>query len=107
MTGSGRTDAGVHAKGQVIHFDSPLAIPPEKWEMALNSILPEDISFYQLKRSVASFHARFDAVGKEYRYILYLSSKRDPFQRNYAYHYPYPLNMDAIKEASQLFTWNP
>lgn len=101
IAGSGRTDAGVHAKGQVIHFDSALPIPEKKWEMALNSLLPEDIAVLSVAKVQDSFHARFDACGKEYRYFLYLSSKRDPFQRNYAYQYPNQLNLDAIKEASQ------
>jgi tRNA pseudouridine38-40 synthase len=103
VVGSGRTDAGVHAKGQVIHFDSPLAISEQKWEIAMNSMLPEDISVLSVLKVDASFHARFDAVGKEYRYMLHLSSIRDPFQRNYAYRYPYPLNLDAIKVASKFF----
>ncbi|ETI69230.1 tRNA pseudouridine(38-40) synthase TruA [Neobacillus vireti] len=103
VIGSGRTDAGVHAKGQVIHFDSPLPIPEQKWEVALNSMLPEDISVLSVKKVDPSFHARFDAVGKEYRYVLHLSPIRDPFQRNYASRYPYPLHLDAIREASKFF----
>lgn len=101
IAGSGRTDAGVHAKGQVVHFDSPLPIPVEKWEMALNSLLPEDIAVLRVEKVHESFHARFDACGKEYRYFLYLSSKRDPFQRNYAYQYPYRLDLEAMEEACQ------
>ena len=103
VSGSGRTDAGVHAKGQVIHFDSPLPIPEEKWEVALNSMLPEDISVRSVMSVAAPFHARFDAVGKEYRYVLHLSTIRDPFQRNYAYRYPYQLNLEAMREASKFF----
>jgi tRNA pseudouridine38-40 synthase len=100
ISASGRTDAGVHAKGQVIHFDSPLSLPVEKWELALNSMLPEDISVLSVKEADPAFHARFDANGKEYRYYLNQSPKRDPFQRNYAFHYPYPLNLEAMREAS-------
>lgn len=103
VAASGRTDAGVHAKGQVIHFDSPLPIAENKWEMALNSMLPEDISVLSVKKASESFHARFDAVGKEYHYLLLLSSKRDPFQRKFAYQYPYKLNFDAMREASNFF----
>lgn len=99
ISASGRTDAGVHAKGQVIHFDSPLSLPEEKWELALSSMLPDDISVLSVEAVDSSFHARFNAIGKEYRYFLYQSAKRDPFQRNYAYHYPYPLNLAAMKEA--------
>ncbi|MEH7274433.1 tRNA pseudouridine(38-40) synthase TruA [Neobacillus vireti] len=101
ISASGRTDAGVHAKGQVIHFESPLPLVEEKWELALNSMLPEDISILSVKKVDPSFHARFDASGKEYRYFLNQSPKRDPFKRNYAYHYPYPLNVGAMKEACQ------
>lgn len=97
---SGRTDAGVHAKGQVIHFDSPLSIPSDRWPVALNSLLPEDLSVLSVEKAEEDFHARFAAAGKEYRYFLHLSRTRDPFLRNYAYHYIYPLNIEAMKEAS-------
>jgi tRNA pseudouridine38-40 synthase len=99
ISASGRTDAGVHAKGQVIHFDSALAIPTEKWEIALNSILPDDIAVIRVEKVADSFHARFDAIGKEYRYYVHLSPKRDPFKRHYAYQFPYPLDYVAMKEA--------
>lgn len=99
VVGSGRTDAGVHARGQVIHFDSPLAIPAERWPVALNSLLPEDISVLSVERVDESFHARYHAAGKEYRYQLLLSGVRDPFLRNYAYRYHFPLNLEAMREA--------
>jgi tRNA pseudouridine38-40 synthase len=103
VAASGRTDAGVHARGQVIHFDSPLTIAENKWEMALNSMLPEDMSILSVKRVSASFHARFDAVGKEYHYVLHLSSKRNPFRRKFAYQYPYQINIEAMRQASKFF----
>ncbi|MEH7413922.1 tRNA pseudouridine(38-40) synthase TruA [Neobacillus drentensis] len=103
VSASGRTDAGVHAKGQVIHFDSPLSISEEKWETALNSLLPEDISILSILKVDSSFHARFDAIGKEYHYVLQLLKKRDPFHRNFSYQYPYDLNIEAMKEASRFF----
>jgi tRNA pseudouridine38-40 synthase len=99
IAASGRTDAGVHAKGQVIHFDSALSLPEDKWELALNSMLPEDISVLSVEKADSAFHVRFDASRKEYRYFLYQSPKRDPFQRNYAYHYPYPLNLAVMRKA--------
>jgi tRNA pseudouridine38-40 synthase len=86
----------------VIHFDSPLMIPEEKWGIALNSLLPDDISVISVEKANEQFHARFDAIGKEYRYFLYLSSKRDPFQRHFSYRYPYRLNIDAMQEAARL-----
>ncbi|MBS4216534.1 MULTISPECIES: tRNA pseudouridine(38-40) synthase TruA [Neobacillus] len=101
VTASGRTDAGVHAKGQVIHFDSPLAIPEDRWGVAFNSLLPEDLAVLSVKKADNAFHARFDAAGKEYRYQLQLSGFRDPFQRNYVYRYPYALNLETMREASR------
>jgi tRNA pseudouridine38-40 synthase len=100
VNASGRTDAGVHAKGQVIHFDTPLSLPEEKWPMALNSSLPNDIVILKAERSSPDFHARYDAVRKEYRYFLQLSKQRDPFLRKYAYQFPYPLDVSMIEEAS-------
>jgi tRNA pseudouridine38-40 synthase len=101
ISASGRTDAGVHAKGQVIHFDSPLLLIEEKWEVALNSMLPADISVLSVEKADSGFHARFDAIGKEYRYFLYQSAKRDPFQRNFAFYYPYSLDIEAMKVAAK------
>ncbi|WP_316572555.1 tRNA pseudouridine(38-40) synthase TruA [Neobacillus sp. YIM B06451] len=104
VTASGRTDSGVHAKGQVIHFDSPLSIPPERWPAALNSMLGGEIVILLAERVKPDFHARFDAIGKEYRYVLYLGKNKNPFNRNYAYHYPYPLNLAKMEEAARHLT---
>lgn len=101
VSASGRTDAGVHARGQVIHFDTSLEIEPARWQIALNSLLPDDIAVSSAEIVHQDFHARFDAAGKEYRYFLLLSKHRDPFQRNYAYQYPLELNYDAMREASK------
>lgn len=97
---SGRTDAGVHAKGQVIHFDPTLSIPLDKWPVVLNSLLPDDIAVVTVENAHSTFHARFDAKGKEYRYFLNLAKNRDPFKRNFAFHYPYHLNLDTMKAAA-------
>jgi tRNA pseudouridine38-40 synthase len=99
VSASGRTDAGVHARGQVIHFDTTLEIEPDRWRKALNSLLPADIAIQTAEIARPDFHARFDAVGKEYRYFLLPSKTRDPFQRNYAYQFPYPLDFKAMEEA--------
>jgi tRNA pseudouridine38-40 synthase len=102
VTASGRTDAGVHAKAQVIHFDSPYTFPVANWEKGLNALLPDDIVVVKTQVVESGFHARFDTVGKEYRYIVSRSIKKDPFQRNYSYHYPYPLDLAAMLQASSL-----
>ncbi|WP_108671987.1 tRNA pseudouridine(38-40) synthase TruA [Peribacillus acanthi] len=102
IAASGRTDAGVHAKGQVVHFDTKLMIPPANWKKALNSMLPEDISVVDVELVDNHFHSRYDAKGKEYRYFINLSKERNPFNRNYAFHYPYPLDVSKIVRASSL-----
>ncbi|WP_409303797.1 tRNA pseudouridine(38-40) synthase TruA [Peribacillus sp. SCS-155] len=99
VTASGRTDAGVHAKGQVIHFDSPFSFPAENWEKGLNAMLPQDIAVLRVENAKPDFHARFEASGKEYRYYISLAKKRDPFQRNYAYHFPYELDFSSLEAA--------
>lgn len=101
VTASGRTDTKVHAKQQVIHFDSSLNILPEDWHRALNNLLPEDISVVKVKAVPDTFHARFDAVRKEYRYFIRLSKGKDPFTRFYQYNYPYELNIEAMEVASK------
>ncbi|WHX69446.1 tRNA pseudouridine(38-40) synthase TruA [Peribacillus frigoritolerans] len=99
VTASGRTDSGVHAKGQVLHFESPLTFPTENWVKAFSALLPTDIIALEVDIVPDDFHARFHTTGKEYRYIVARSKLRDPFKRNYAYHYPYPLNVEAMREA--------
>ncbi|PAL09799.1 tRNA pseudouridine(38-40) synthase TruA [Peribacillus simplex] len=99
VTASGRTDSGVHAKGQVLHFESPLTFPTGNWIKAFSALLPTDIIVLEVDIVHDDFHARFHTTGKEYRYIVARSKLRDPFKRNYAYHYPYPLNVEAMREA--------
>ena len=98
---SGRTDTGVHAKGQVFHFESELSIETDQWKRALNTLLPRDIYLEQIVEIDKTFHARFDAIEKEYRYYVYTTKERDVFRRNYAYHFPRPLDLPAILEACQ------
>lgn len=100
---SGRTDAGVHAIGQVIHFDSDLDIPCQRWPVALNTLLPHDIVVQEVEAVSNTFHARYDVKGKEYRYFIQLGERRDPFKRHHAYYYPYPLNIEAMQQAMTYF----
>ncbi len=72
---SGRTDATVHAQGQVIHFDTPLAIPDEKWPKALNALLPDDVIVKQASEVSSAFHARFSVKKKEYRYRVWTGER--------------------------------
>ncbi|MBM7573060.1 tRNA pseudouridine(38-40) synthase TruA [Aquibacillus albus] len=96
---SGRTDARVHAVGQVIHFDTSLNIPIQNWRQAFNALLPEDIRVKEVKRASNEFHARYDVVEKEYRYFILNTENEDVFLRNYTYHVRQPLDMKAMSEA--------
>jgi len=99
VVASGRTDAGVHAIGQVIHFDTSLDIPTDRWVQAMNAMLPKDIAVLSAEVVSETFHARFDAKGKTYKYEIDLSDIRNPLMRNYAFHYPYPVDKSRIEEA--------
>ena len=83
ITASGRTDSKVHATGQVIHFDTPLNIPPEKLMKALNVQLPRDIRVLSVEEVASDFHARFSVSGKRYRYIWDCGAVQSPFRRYY------------------------
>ena len=101
VEGSGRTDAGVHALGQVIHFDYPdKEIPPERMICALNSLMPLDIVFKKCEIVDEKFHVRYSAKGKWYRYRVSLDRFVDPFKRLYTGHYPYPVDVEKMKKAS-------
>ncbi|MBC6349109.1 tRNA pseudouridine(38-40) synthase TruA [Lactobacillus melliventris] len=101
VEGSGRTDAGVHALGQVIHFDYPdKLIPPERMICALNSLMPLDIVFKKCEIVDEKFHVRYSAKGKWYRYHVSLDRFVDPFKRLYTGHYPYPIDVEKMKKAS-------
>lgn len=102
VTASGRTDAGVHAYGQVIHFDTPLSLSPDQWKKALNALLPDDIVIKDAQEATPSFHARFSAKAKEYRYKVRIAQERDVFLRNYCYHFPHPLDMEEMRRALRL-----
>lgn len=100
---SGRTDTGVHAKGQVFHFETDLAIPQRNWKKALNAILPDDIYVIKVEHVSLDFHAQFDAIEKEYRYFVLNRKENDIFRRNYTYFYPFEVDMDEIRQACKLF----
>ncbi|MCF6411822.1 tRNA pseudouridine(38-40) synthase TruA [Alkalihalobacillus sp. EGI L200015] len=99
---SGRTDAGVHGVGQVIHFDTPLSIEPAAWKRALNTLLPPDIRIQSIAEENPDFHARFDVEAKEYRYRILRKSDEDVFRRNYTYHFPYELDLIGMRAAAEL-----
>ena len=103
MTGSSRTDSGVHALAQNIHFDTASRIPPEKIAFALNTMLPEDIRVRASMAADADFHARFGATGKVYRYLLYNARHDCALGRLTSAHVPLPLDTARMqREADAL-----
>ncbi|OCS88031.1 tRNA pseudouridine(38-40) synthase TruA [Caryophanon tenue] len=80
---SGRTDARVHATGQVIHFDTTLTIPIDSYMKALNVQLPRDIRVLACEEVASDFHARYSVSGKRYRYIWHFAAIQSPFRRHY------------------------
>lgn len=103
VTGSGRTDAGVHARGQVIHFESWLRLNDEAWLKALNAQLPDDIRVLSVRQVPRHFHARYDAKAKEYRYFIFNAPIMDPFYRRYTCHIPMELDVCRMRQACPLF----
>ncbi|CEQ27024.1 tRNA pseudouridine(38-40) synthase TruA [Paraclostridium sordellii] len=103
ITGSGRTDAGVHALGQVANFNTESSIPIEKIPSALNSKLPKDISIINAEEMPLDFHSRYCAKGKTYRYMIYNNSYRTPIYNNISYFVKYDLDLEKMqKEAKSL-----
>jgi tRNA pseudouridine38-40 synthase len=100
--GASRTDSGVHAKGQVAHFDLSTPRSTEGLLKGLNSRLAKDIRILEVVECSPTFHARFDAKRKIYSYRLTLTPWQSPFLRFNALHYPYSLNMDQIDVAIQI-----
>lgn len=98
---AGRTDAGVHALGQVANFLTDSTIPGEKWRPALQGRLPPDIVVLDSADAPAEFHATFSATSKRYRYVIFNSMVDDPFLRRYAWRLNGPLDMDAMAAAAQ------
>jgi len=99
IIGSGRTDAGVHARGQVFNFHTESRIPQERWALAINTRLPDDIVVLEAWEAPEAFHARHSAKRKTYRYTIDRRKFPDVFDRHYAFHHPTPLNVAAMREA--------
>ncbi len=100
IVSSGRTDAGVHAHGQVIHFDSELLLNGQEWCCALNAMLPEDIVAKSVERVKLDFHARYDVTQKEYRYVVQQVIVRDPFSRHLVAQVRQTLDIEKMQEAA-------
>jgi len=99
VNAAGRTDAGVHAIGQVVNFKTSVRIPGDRFAPALNSMLPRDVVVVGSEEVDKAFHARFDAKSKLYRYTILNRKYPSALLRNHAYFYPYELQVERMNEA--------
>jgi tRNA pseudouridine38-40 synthase len=102
VQGAGRTDAGVHALGQVISFEAQTRIPIEKFAAAMNSVLPPDVRAVQAEEAPGQFHARFSALSRAYVYLILHRAQPSALFGRYACHYPYPLDLQAMQTGARL-----
>ncbi len=103
VTGSSRTDAGVHSSGLTANFHLPIAIEPESLKRALNSLLPKDIRIMECELMDKSFNARFGAHSKTYVYRIFTGQVQSPFSQRFALHIPFPLDVKAMRKAAKHF----
>ena len=105
IQGSGRTDAGVHARGQVanakVQFQKGRELSIGELQKKLNQILPEDIRVLNVEEVPAEFHARYSAVGKTYSFYVDTKEKPDVFRRKYYYHFPWELDLRKMRKAAK------
>jgi tRNA pseudouridine38-40 synthase len=116
LQGSGRTDTGVHAFGQVASFNAPRRHAAVDLQRALNANLPRDVRIMKCRLVSPAFHARFDCMGKTYRYLIWNDFVQDPFTLDTHWHIPRPLDLPAMRRAVRMllgrhdfssFTSNP
>jgi tRNA pseudouridine38-40 synthase len=100
IRGAGRTDAGVHALGQVAHFDAEARIPPLGYQRGLNAILPRSIAIHSVVEAAPDFDARFSARGKLYRYRIWSGQTRSPMRDRYVWHLRRALDVGRMQEAA-------
>jgi tRNA pseudouridine38-40 synthase len=101
VVGAGRTDAGVHALGQVVHFTTESSLPTETLRRALNACLPLSVSLMDLQEAADTFHARYGAVSREYRYVVDNGPVRSPLLNGRVYHFAQPLAVEGMVEAAK------
>src|SRR5579872_1939886 len=102
VVGAGRTDAGVHALGQVVHFETTWPGPAEKLPLAVGSSLPRGIAVSSARVVNGAFHARYSARFRRYGYLLLRSSRPDPIRERYAWRVSMPLELGIMEQAAQL-----
>ncbi|MDR4498113.1 MAG: tRNA pseudouridine(38-40) synthase TruA [Candidatus Scalindua sp.] len=102
LIGAGRTDSGVHARGQVANFKTSATIPTTKLAQAINFHLPRDIAVRSARRVSKGFHSQYSAKSKIYRYTVLNHTVRNAINRNICYQYCAPLNIEKIQQASKI-----
>lgn len=100
VSGAGRTDAGVHALGQVASFRTSSQLPCDALQRALNSLLPRDVVVQAVQDAPSDFHARYSALGKVYTYRILNRPLPSALRRRYVWHVPSPLDLDAMAAAA-------
>ncbi len=103
IVGSGRTDSGVHAKGQVASFETDFGMDPERYSFALNTFLPEDIRVVGSKMEKDGFSARFSAKRKTYRYFMYVDRMSHPLEDRYSLQIINELDVESMRKAAEYF----
>lgn len=98
-TGSSRTDAGVHARHNFVHFDTETVLHAQ-FNYKLNALLPPDIAVNEVYVTAGEAHARFDAVSRSYEYVIY--RQKDPFLKDFGYFYPYRLDSGALQQTAAI-----
>ena len=102
ITAAGRTDTGVHATGQIAHFTTSSPMPPKRIQRALNGVLGSDIVIRHVQQVGESFHARFDAIARAYRYRIL--ERPTALRRRFTWYVPYTLDVESIQKAGDALT---
>jgi tRNA pseudouridine38-40 synthase len=103
LQAASRTDAGVHAEGQVVNFLTEKAVELGRLMRGCNALLPEDIRVVGIEEMAETFHPTIDAQGKEYHYLVSLGKTQLPFDRKFAWHFVKPVNLELMREAARFF----
>jgi tRNA pseudouridine38-40 synthase len=104
LQAASRTDAGVHAEGQVVNFITKKTnLDFGHFRHSINSMLPKDIVVGKIEIEASNFHPTLDSTGKEYHYYMCFHDTQMPYQRLYSWHYPYEVNVEAMRQAAESF----
>ena len=103
ITGCSRTDSGVHANSFCCNMRTEKEFDENSFRRSLNAVLPDDIAVKDIKRVAQDFHARYDCVSKEYKYLIFNKDYKNPFYVNRALHYPYKIDEELLNSEAQSF----